>query len=191
MFDPTWIQAITGLTVAVGGSIGVIREVKGAKARGADDRTIQLHRDLTTGEIGAVRDRFTELMYRTGEKIESGRCYRPTFLDLLHPRYSGEGNGRLCRYPRSMHAPEESVPMQDLYKILWTFERINASLESKRLDAKLTLDLIGSHAVWWNQLLARISESDTMHRKSLNRFATWALSQSPTLKTTYESEFVN
>lgn len=191
MVDPTWIQAITGLTVAVGGSIGVIREVRGAKARGADDRTIQLHRDLTTGEIGASRDRFTELMYRTGQKLEAGHCFQPTFFDLLHPRFSGEGNGRLSRYPRSMHAPEDLVPMQDLYKILWTFERINASLDSKRLDTKLTLDLIGSHAVWWNELLARVTESDTMHRKSLSQFAKWSIRQRPQLAILSENDFVN
>jgi hypothetical protein len=50
------------------------------------DRVLALHEGVTTGEIAAARNRFSELMYRAGEEAFGPRkCWRPDWESLVPP----------------------------------------------------------------------------------------------------------
>ena len=114
------------------------------------ERAIAAHRDLTTGEVGAARDRLTTLLWQEGEATYSRNvCWRPYFQELLPPR------GRLGLYHADVLGNDESEPMRDLFN-LWCFERIDAARVGEALDQDMLFRLIAHHAVWWDELLQNI-----------------------------------
>ena len=60
------MAVLTVSLAVVGAAIALGQLWTGLKATRVQ-RVIDLHRDLTTGEVGAARDRFTTLMWKHGE----------------------------------------------------------------------------------------------------------------------------
>jgi hypothetical protein len=147
------------------------------------DRAIACHADLTTGEVGAARNRFSQLMFRVGEEtLGPMRCWRPTWLSLL-PRVQGfddEANDSRClgEYPADMLGAQGHLPLEDLRMVLWCFERIDeARRRESMLDERLLVSLIGYHVAWWNLLCARLEQGVSGHLYSLQQLAIWVEEQ--------------
>jgi hypothetical protein len=139
-------------------------------------RVIELHRDLTTGEVGAARDRLTTLMWKHGERQAGrNRCHMPSWDELL-PDVLGKGDpgrGLLGGYPPEDEIPgaQGSEPLRDLYGVLWCFERIEAGRAGRALDRPMLEELIASHAVWWDELTRKLSPDNTRHLVALRALA--------------------
>lgn len=187
---PAW-GAVLGAVIA---GVAVFVQRHNSRVLGRIERTVALHRDITTGEVGAARDRFTELMWREGSNIKAGRCYQPRFAELLKPEFTDGpapvNHRKLADYPKDLTTVGAS-PSRDLYKVLWCFERIHALIHSKQLDQDLAVKLLGRHTVWWNSLCAEISDDDTMHRGALEQAARWMILKDPGLKDTARHDFGN
>jgi hypothetical protein len=187
---PAW-GAVLGAVIA---GIAIFVQRHNSRVLGRIERTVALHRDITTGEVGAARDRFTELMWREGSRLKPGRCYQPRFAELLRPEFTHASasvqRGNLADYPADLTASGAS-PSRDLYKVLWCFERIHALLASEQLDQGLAVDLLGRHTVWWNSLCAEISDDDTMHRRALRQAADWMIRKDAKLEDNARQDFVD
>ena len=157
-------------------------------------RTIGFHEVLTTGEVGAARDRLATLMWFLGDRIEPGRCHRPTFAELLGTTYSRGSSSAagidLSSYPEDVVPDAGTTPLQDLYRLLWTFERIEAAEKHGLVDADLVAEMLNHHIVWWDTLASEISDDDTRHRKSLARLAADARARSSTLHAWAAADFI-
>ena len=141
------------------------------------ERAIAAHRDLTTGEVGAARDRLTTLLWQEGEATYSRNvCWRPYFQELLPPR------GRLGLYHADVLGNDESEPMRDLFKVLWCFERIDAARVGEALDQDMLFRLIAHHAVWWDELLQNIVETNVRSRRAVRELAGWAIARDSKLR---------
>lgn len=142
-----------------------------ARSATAAERAIAAHRDLTVGEVGEARDRLTTLFWQEGEGA-FGRnvCWRPlSFAELLPP------NGRLSSYHDEVLDGDRSEPMRDLFKILWSFERIDAIRTGGAADEDLLHSLVAFHAVWWDEAVRHITEADVRSRGALVSLAGWAV----------------
>ena len=181
---PAWLA----LCVAGASALFALLQLRAnARARRVD-RVIQMHESLTGGEVGAARDRFTTLMWRMGSSDARGarRPHQPTFEDLVAPPASGPDSGPgdhdVSRYPADLATSGSSLdPLQDLYKVLWCFERIDAARTHDTLDLKLLVNLIGFHAAWWDRLLEGIDDNASHHRRALRNLASYCRAQRPDL----------
>lgn len=164
------VVAITAIVAA----IAAIIQVRVGQTAVRVQRTIDLHRDLTAGEVGAARDRFTTLMWKHGEAI-AGRnvCHVPSWSELLPDVLGGGDRGELGEYRAEdkIVGAESAEPMRDLYTVLWCFERIEAGRAGRALDRRLLAELIASHAVWWCELTRRLTPENTTHVRSLRSLA--------------------
>jgi hypothetical protein len=179
---PSWGLVV----VAVASAAFALLQLRGNRQARRVDRVIQLHESLTGGEVGAARDRFTTLMWRFGDRKgpEAGRPHQPTFEELLgaHAPAPPKGSIDLARYPGDLAAIGGCIdPLQDLYKVLWCFERIDAARTHETLDSDLLVDLIGFHAAWWDRLLDQIGDDASHHRRALRDLATYCRTQRPDL----------
>lgn len=164
------VVAVTAIVAAIAAIIQIRVGQKAVRVQ----RTIDLHRDLTTGEVGAARDRFTTLMWKRGEALASRNvCHVPTWLELLPDVLGGGGRGELGEYRAEdkIAGAEGAEPMRDLYTVLWCFERIEAGRAGRALDRRLLAELIASHAVWWNELTRNLAPANTTHLSSLRSLA--------------------
>lgn len=143
-------------------------------------RVIDLHHDLTTGEVGAARDRFTSLMWKVGEAAEGrNRCHRFTWAEVQSAVRYPDGSiecGELGSYERfpEISDARDAEPMRDLYSVLWCFERIEAGRAGRALDTAMLESTIASHAVWWDELTTNLEpdpKRTTIHLSSLRRLA--------------------
>src|SRR5215472_13494106 len=63
------------------------------------DRVLTLHSELTGGDVGAARNRFSELMFRAGEAtLGPNSCWRPTWESLLPPSPACESASAASRF---------------------------------------------------------------------------------------------
>ena len=149
-----------------------------AKRDRSVDRVLQLHAELTNGEVGEARDRFASYMWRVGEERTGRRkCWQPTLEDLHPPPTPRCEEGlsvtrQFGLYPIGLGAGPEDFPLRDLNKILWWFDHIYESLRHKLLDKGLLLSLIGHHAIWWRDLCLELN--DDRHTYSVQLLAEWA-----------------
>lgn len=137
-------------------------------------RAIDLHRDLTTGEVGEARDRFATLMWKHGERLAGrNRCHAPTWLELLPDVLGGRDRGLLGEYRTEDKIPgaDGAEPMRDLYTVLWCFERIEAGRAGRALDARMLDALIAPHAVWWDEATRHLAVANTRHLSGLRSLA--------------------
>lgn len=168
---PAWIGAVTAfLGVLVGLGIAwwqLSRQRQGARVA----RTLAFHQELTAGEVGSARDRLSMFMWTVGA-ARNGEfsCWQPTWPELLGAELlPGQADG-LHRYPdEPIYA--SSLPLRDLYRILWSFERIARARAADLLDDPLATEILGNHAVWWDLLCGKITEQETRYRKTLNDLA--------------------
>jgi hypothetical protein len=166
------LQVAVTFLAAVAAFCGVRWQLRRMKAAAAVERTIELHRNLTTGEVGAARDRFTELMWRIGQARRPGSCHQPTFDELMGKRFADLSDEQvdLTAYPEDLPGADSS-PLRDLYKVLWCFERIWAAHDASLLDGTLSDRLLAKHAIWWDQLVIGVHDADTQHRQALRDLA--------------------
>lgn len=137
-------------------------------------RAIDAHRDLTTGDVGSARDRLTTLMWKYGER-QSGtnRCHRPAWSELLADPLDplGPDRGVVGQYPDEVVGASAAEPMRDLYALLWCFERIEGGRQGGAIDEDMLQQLIGPHAVWWDELCRDLTPDNTLHVNSLRALA--------------------
>src|SRR5205807_133886 len=111
--------ASVAIVIAAVAAFIALRQLRAGQRGLKTQRSIDLHRDLTTGEVGAARDRFTTFMWQLGEeKYHVNRCSRPTF-DALNPAVGlpSARRGRMGSYPKHMEAGHPAEPLRDLYKV--------------------------------------------------------------------------
>lgn len=167
--------------------VGLLQLRAGQKALKVQ-RVIDLHRDLTAGEVGGARSRFTTLMWKYGER-QAGQnsCHAPNWREIRPvvlgesetsrasraPEAGAQGPGLLSVYPVKdrIQGAEGAEPMRDLYAVLWCFERIEAGRDGGALDEEMLKMLIAPHAVWWNEVTAHLTEDDTRHLGSLRNLS--------------------
>jgi hypothetical protein len=165
-----WTLLVAAIAVAI--ALGQLwTGLKATKVQ----RVIELHRDLTTGEVGNARDRFTTLMWKHGERL-AGRnvCHAPRWKEILTDVLGASGSrGELGVYPREDHiaTAKDAEPMRDLYSVLWCFERIEAGRAGRALDQGMLKQLVASHAVWWDELTRHLTSENTRHLESLRRLS--------------------
>ena len=153
------------------------KQIREAKRDRRVDRVLQLHAELTNGQVGRARDRFASYMWQLGEEATGERiCFQPTLEDLRPPPTPAcetdlEDARQFGAYPSGLGAGPEDFPLRDLHKILWWFDHIYESLQHKLVDKGLLLSLIGSHAIWWRHLCFRLN--DPPHTYSVEVLATW------------------
>lgn len=187
----SWEVAI-GVAAILAAAIYTAWQVHVIRRTSSVDRVIRFHEALTTGEVVAARNRFTTLMWAVGEAFQPGSCWQPSFSELLGSSWhlpsagSSESRGRLDLYG---DVPVETVPLQDLYLVLWQFERVAGAWSQGLLDEGLLLELIGPHAAWWNELLGRVSDSDTIHRRALRELAGDVIRLRPELEGWAQADF--
>jgi hypothetical protein len=129
------------------------------------DRVLALYRDFTSGEVGAARDRFSDLMFRAGEKAFGPRkCWRPE-LESLIPAYPTIGNDHsssrfLGSYPKDMAGAEGNRPISDLRQGRSAVARRRTGLCLGRRARRTP----GQHAqTSGDQSAHRSSSQETMH----------------------------
>lgn len=143
------------------------------------DRVLALHSELTTGEIGAARARFSELMYRVGEEaFGPGKCWRPDWESLIPPSPAASEAFRTRRflgaYPTGMIGGEGHRPIYDLRQTLACYDRINeARKREASLDEDLLVSLLGHGVAWWNLLCGRLEPRASAQVYSLVQLASW------------------
>lgn len=161
----------SAIAICVGILVALIRFYR-QKKFGNVERTIAFHRDITTGEVGDARDRFTEYMWQVGSDAgESNQCYQPSWAELLNSKYSDNEGLVLSRYPDSWELAPDLNPLTDLYRVMWCFERISVADRNGLLDRKLTAKMLQSHAVWWDTLCENIPNKAMIHREGLSELA--------------------
>lgn len=169
-------------------------QLRATRAAARVQRAIDFHEVLTTGEVGGARDRLATLMWHVGEQAQAGKCFRPTFSELLGPLYSRgvEAVGfSLGSYPDAAVPGAATTPLQDLYRLLWAFERIEAAARHRLIDVMLMKELLDHHVVWWDTLASEISETDTRHRGSLARLGVGARARDRSLDAWAAADFVS
>ncbi len=87
-----WISVIAAIATCAAAAAAVrgLRYARGLIDVAVNDRQVDrvltLHKEVTTGEIAAARNRFSELMYRAGEEAFGPRkCWRPDWESLVPP----------------------------------------------------------------------------------------------------------
>jgi hypothetical protein len=163
-----WTSVLAGLLAAA-------VEVRAAAKAARVERVIALHRDLTAGEVGAARLRFSSYLFRVGAELGGGHvCYPPT-LDELEAAMLVTPTGHLTfdigHYPMDIMPAHEARPAADLYLVLWCFERIEAGVAGGALDDAMLAKLVAPHVVWWNHATCRITSRETRYLTSLRRLA--------------------
>ncbi len=162
------------------------KQIREAKRDRRVDRVLQLHAELTNGQVGKARDRFASYMWRVGAETTGERiCWQPT-LDDLRPlpipdcEKDLDGARQFGGYPSGLGAGAEDFPLRDLNKILWWFDHIFESLNRNLVDEKLLFSLVGHDAVWWRNLCLLLD--DDRHTYSVERLARWAESKNRRLE---------
>lgn len=121
------------------------------RKRDADRRTersLELYRDLVVeGDTAAA---FHRLSVRLRD--EGSSEYGTT--TWLCPRDSDFDPGKVL----DPAAPGIASPFEDLYRVLWFFERVDRSLEHGLVDRHVLFSTIGFHCWWWASILWHIEE---------------------------------
>ena len=180
-----WVSAIAAIaaSIAAGAAVYGLRYARGLIETGVSDhqvdRVLDLHKELTTGEVAEARNRFDELFYRAGEEAFGPRmCWRPDWESLIPPNPAVEEEAALRRflgaYPADMTSGLGHRPIHDLRKILWCFDRINeARKREASLDEGLLVSLLGHPVVWWSILCSRLETKRGAHVQALMDLAEW------------------
>jgi hypothetical protein len=174
-----WVIAGATVGVALVGSVAALfarRQILATHREAKVDRTVELHREATTGEVQAAKRRLDALLWVTGEQIARRRhvCYQPR-LNEFHPAVAGvDRGGRLAKYGRGVPHPGHIRPLDDLHCIVHSFERLWAAQEKNVLDEDL-LDYFAWDIARWSMSLDKIRRDDTLRVSGLHalRPAAW------------------
>jgi hypothetical protein len=180
----TFFIALGTCAAAIAAGFAVVYaalQIRQAKRARSVDRVLQLHAELTNGQVGKARDRFASYMWRVGaERTHQRKCWQPTLDDLRPPptpdcEKDFDGARQFGIYPSGLGAGPEDFPLRDLNKILWWFDHIFESLHRNLVDETLLFSLVGSHAIWWRNLCLELN--DDRHTYSVKLLAEWAESK--------------
>lgn len=173
-----WASVLATIVVA-------LLEVRSATNATKVQRVVDLHRDLCSGEVGTARRRFSSFTWAHGERLTGRRiCHRPT-LDEIRPLTGVLGSYRADDdVPAGAH---DAKPLDDLYVLLWCFERIETGLTGRALDRAMARQLLSWHAIWWDEATQRFTSDDVDQIRSLRRLARSL--ESPTLRQRVRRDF--
>lgn len=133
------------------GAFQIRRLALDARERDRDrqtERALELYRDLVvTGDTASAFHRLSVLLRHKG----SAR-HRGTTWYLMDDGGFQEG-GML---DPSQVGP--NTPFEDIYRVLWYFERVEISLRFNLVRADVLFSSIGFHIWWWGQILRNIHE---------------------------------
>lgn len=136
-----------GIIGALGvGAFQTWRAAQDARERDEDQRTeraLELYRDLVVeGDTAAAFHRLSLALRRRGTE-----CFGVTTWLLLSDEDFNSG-GILD----PMAAGSDS-PFEDLYRVLWYFERVEVALHHHLVNEDVLMRTIGFHCWWWGELL--------------------------------------
>lgn len=167
-----WYDVVNA--VGVSGALGVgayqaTRAVHDARVRDQDRRTeraLTLYRDLVAeGATASAFHRLSLMLRRLGAASSGGTTWQ-----LLNDADFGSA-GAL-----DPAEPALEAPFEDLYRVLWFFERVDTALAYGLLDEDVLFETIGFHCWWWAQLLRNVHSpkaSGSLHQLG-PRAARWA-----------------
>ena len=187
----TWVGSIGSIAAIIAAILVAMMQIRIQRRQAAVERTIAAHRDITTGEVGAARDRLSEFMWSAGSDAQANRCRQPTWEQLLGRQYvslSSEDQD-LSEYPDETAAGIGNTPLRDLYRIWWSLERIGVAHRSNILDRQLTRDMLANHVVWWDTLCEKIPANKTRYRRALKDLADEFRVESPELSAWARADF--
>jgi hypothetical protein len=146
------VQAF-GVLVALIIAVGTLRtDTKDRRV----DRTLQLHQELTSGEIGEARRRLGIHFREKGSGTIVGRAHIADLRD-------DPGMSKYTLFP-------EESPYQDVNLLMRFFERARLVQVRESIDEPLFVELIGRHAAWWESALL---PDQTNARLALKELASW------------------
>lgn len=122
------------------------------------DRVHELHRELTTGEVGAARARLGAFLRANGTERD------PVRITSL-------GEMREGTYSTYTNEEASAKPRRDATLILRFFERARIAQAGNAVDDALFAALIGRHAAWWD---CAIAGAEATSRRPLGALADWA-----------------
>lgn len=171
--------AVTALATGIGAVYAAGQFWMARRTRRAD-RVVQLHAEFAAGDIGFARARFSELMWRVGEK-KFGRniMWRPSWDNIYPPSPGGDdavnASRFLGRYPEDMSGSGVNRPLYDLRQVLWCLGRVNSvrKNEKKALDAKLLISALGWEVIWWKLACDRLDRERGGILEPLDELAKW------------------
>lgn len=148
----SWFDVIDSVGIVGAFAIGadqIRRGVRDARRRDEDrrtERTLELYRDVVVdGETSLAFHRLSVLLRRLGTE----RHGRTTWLLLSDEEF---GRGGLLDPTK----PELDTPFQDLYQVIWYFERVEMSIRYGLVDQDVLYRTVGFHCWWWAQILRNI-----------------------------------
>ena len=125
------------------------RSAQDARKRDEDARTeraLAFHNDLVfDGETAAGFHRLSVLLRNRG----SERHGSTTWLLLSDEDFHAGGILDPC-------AEGSKTAFQDLYLVLWFFERVETALKYGLVNEQVLFDTIGFHCWWWDQMLRHV-----------------------------------
>jgi hypothetical protein len=164
-----WVSA-GGIVTAFGFSAYQTRRlVLDARQRDADRRTeraLELYRDLVVeGDTANSFNNVSVCLRKEGSRrFHVYTWFLPTDAEL--------GDGGIF----DPGAADKSTLFEDLYRVLWYFERVESALYFELLDEHVLFRTIGFHCWWWGELLRGVEApkaSDSL-RKLAPMAADWA-----------------
>ncbi|MDQ2958846.1 MAG: hypothetical protein M3Y42_18040 [Actinomycetota bacterium] len=187
---PAWIGASTAILGVFVGLCVAGWQLSRQRQATLTARTLAFHQELTTGEVGSARDRLSMFMWTVGA-ARNGlfSCWQPTWPELLGAALLPGQAHDLQTYPaEAIYA--NSLPLRDLYRIFWSFERIAQARMANLLDNSLATEILGNHAVWWDLFCSKITEQETRYRKTLEDLADAYRTADPKLEEWAQRDFV-
>ena len=148
-----WFTGVEGVAIVAAVLISAYqtwRSAQDARERDADRRTeraLDLYRDLVVeGDTAAAFHRLSVRLRTEGSAkfgITTWFCPSDEDFDagaILDPGAAGS-----------------HTPFEDLYRVLWFFERVKTSLDGGLVDQEMLFATIGFHCWWWGSLLSKVT----------------------------------
>lgn len=147
-----WFNLINSVGIMGALLVGVYelrRTAREARARDEDrrvERSLELHKDAATeGETAEAMNRLSALLRSTG----SGEFGSTTWHLLTDEDFSTGG-------VLDPSEPASQSAWQDLYRVLWFFERLAIARNRGLVNESVLFESLGYHCWWWAQLLRHV-----------------------------------
>jgi hypothetical protein len=138
--------ATAGQTLLVGGALVFARrQLIDSRTGQAIERVLDLHDQLTTGEVGAARHRLGTALW-----TDTSRFPTPDDVRRCGRVWVTDRRNRQPYESTETESTERITPGQDIYRILWCFQRAGETYNSDLVDKALFIKLIGHHVMWWD-----------------------------------------
>jgi hypothetical protein len=169
IFDAVAAIATAGALIAAIWQLWIgNRDRRDAEQSVRSDRAMKLFEEVVAG--GDTAAAFHELSLYLRKRGSDGRAdvtwYIATDDDL-------QGDGVF-----SPTREESEAAFARLYTVLWFFERVHGSLQTKVIDADACYRTTGFHIWWWDQLLRGVTKPKA--RAALTELAQWVTVEAAT-----------